>query len=491
MEKNQIKQNDYFNKAFAEICEKENLVGANIVVTNENEILERTAYGLQDIEENIPSSTDTVYRIASISKTVGSIGLMQLVEKGLIDLDEDISKYLGFLVRNPKYPNDIITVKMITMQTSSIQDGYDDENPEYDDIHKGYNGINGTYIDVTLKELLTDTNSKYYTPLTYGNYKPGTRFCYSNFGCGIMACIIEKISGELYVDYMENHVFKPLNLNASFKAKRIKDHSYIASMYYLSSKGLHKCSKEGFINSGLPVYELGNNFRGPAGGLFITMTDLSKIMRMFLNYGTYNNVQILKRETVERMYQEEWCGLPGDEYRAKGIQMRIIEPVPSMVLRGHTGGAYGVKSYMFFNLKHKLGACFITNGINNRDGSSCQRVFDETQKLWIKMYSTSLPSKVEIHENMVKLEEREIHQKNLLINQSNPYILGKTLADLLSTLAIFNENELSYTFNYHDKHLVINNIIMYKDELYVNLLETLKALDVKYVYKDNVYYLEY
>lgn len=473
-----------FNEKFNEICKDENLVGANIVVADTNNILELASYGLQDIDEKTPSTENTIYRIASISKTIGSIGLMQLYEKGLIDLDEDISTYLGFKVVNPNYPNDKITVKMLTMQTSSIQDGYDDENPDYDDIIKGYNGINGTYLDVSLKTLLTDKTSEYYTNLTFGNYKPGTRFCYSNFGCGIMACIIEKVSGELYVDYMENHVFKPLGLNASFKAGRLDHQENIATMYYRNSCGLRRVKKDGFVNSGLPVFPLGNNYRGPAGGLFITMKDLSILMRVFLNYGTYNGVKILKRETVEEMYQITWEGYPkNDDYRAKGLQMKVIRNVDCFTLRGHTGGAYGVRSYMFFNLKHKIGACFITNGIDSDSESlNCRNAFYKTQILWLEKHSQYMPTKAIINKKEIILPERMIKHKNLFIDNQK-YILGKAFCDVIDKVGVFDEDKLTLTID--DK--VINNIIMYNDDFYIDLLSSLEMLNIKHVVnKDNV-----
>ena len=91
--------------------------------------------------------------------------------------------------------------------------------------------------------------------------------------------------------------------------------------------------------------------------------DLSVIMRMFLGYGTYNGIKILNRETVELMYQMHWVGSPsGEDYKAKGIQMKVLNH-HEIPFRGHTGGAYGVRSYMFFSLEKQIGTCFITNGI--------------------------------------------------------------------------------------------------------------------------------
>ncbi|MDD3106585.1 MAG: serine hydrolase, partial [Bacilli bacterium] len=192
-------------KQFVSICQGAKLVGANFVIVREDEIVNQFTYGWQSLAQKKETSERTIYRIASISKTVGAIALMQLVEAGKMDLEKDISDYFGFLIRNPKYPNDPITVKMLTLQTSSIIDGYDDENPLYDNIKKGYNGINGTNLEVSVKDLLVANEGPYYTPLTFSDYKPGTRFIYSNFGCGLMACLIEIASKEYYNDYMENH----------------------------------------------------------------------------------------------------------------------------------------------------------------------------------------------------------------------------------------------------------------------------------------------
>ena len=466
---------------FKEICENKHAIGANIVIADTNNILDEASFGYACQEDNELSTRDTIYRIASISKTVGAIGLMQLVEKGLIDLKEDISTYLGYEVRNPKFPNHVITVEMLTTQTSSITDGYDDENPKYDDIRKGYNGVNGWPIDVSLKDLLTNPDSPYYTPCTFADYHPGARWTYSNFGCGIMACIIEKVSGEYYVDYMENHVFKPLGLDASFKASRIKNKDKIARMYAYYNDSLHNHPKEKFINSTLKQYPLGDNYRGPAGGLFISMPDLSVIMRMFLGYGTYNGIKILNRETVELMYQMHWVGSPSSEdYKAKGIQMKVLNH-HEIPFRGHTGGAYGVRSYMFFSLEKQIGTCFITNGIYAKEENKlCQELFDETQRLMIDNYvKYSIPIKAKFLDNEIILPNRKIIDNELFILDKK-FIKGMHLADTLNVVGIFKEDDLTFTIN----NYVINNVIYYHNTVYIPFLETLDNLDIKYTKGD-------
>ena len=188
---------------FIKICEQFNLKGASVAFYKDGNL---TSYqmGYMNDEDKIETRPNTIYRIASISKTILAIGAMKLFEDGLLDLDKDISEYLGFKIRNPKFPNHIITTRHLMTQTSSITDGFDDEEMENDSRVDGYNGVNGRILGIPLETMLVPNDSPYYSDLTYSDYEPGTHFIYSNFGCGILACIIEKISGK---NYARNIVF--------------------------------------------------------------------------------------------------------------------------------------------------------------------------------------------------------------------------------------------------------------------------------------------
>jgi len=107
---------------YLRFIERYNMVGANLVLIDKNRNIECIPSGYQSIENNVITKTSAIYRIASISKVIVAICIMQLYDEGLVDLDEDISKYLGFDVRNPGFPNDKITLRMIMTQTSSITD---------------------------------------------------------------------------------------------------------------------------------------------------------------------------------------------------------------------------------------------------------------------------------------------------------------------------------------------------------------------------------
>src|SRR5690606_7988971 len=106
-----------------------------------------------------------------------------------------------------------------------------------------------------------------------------------------------------------------------------------------------------FIDSTYPDHPLGNNFRGPAGGLFVSMQDLRKIMVALMNDGKYKNIRILNQETVDTFLNMNFFACRNYEEK-------------QATLHGYTGGAYGVCSVMYFSKAKKTGVCFIANGGN-------------------------------------------------------------------------------------------------------------------------------
>ncbi|MFA6375236.1 MAG: serine hydrolase [Bacilli bacterium] len=359
--------NNNFKEEFIKSCSFSRLVGASVVVIKGNDIKFSDSYGYSDFENKIATTPDTIYRIASISKIIVAMAIMKLVEDNKIHINDDIQDILGFSIRNPKYPDIPITIKMLMTQTSSITDGFinDDELIDDEEI-KGYNGVNGTHLKVSLEDLLIPEKSKYWTSSTFSDYEPGSKFIYSNFGCGILACIVEKVSNKLFTDFVRDTILLPLDTDASFRPGDIINKEKAANIYLPEhSSNSYKISRDfaSFVENFYPVFPLGENYRGPAGGLFISTIDLSKVMICLMNDGVYKDKVILKKSTVEMMLQTHWFGNSDDDsYKAKGLQMRILDKYPGILLRGHTGSAYGVISYMFFNKETKTGICYVTNG---------------------------------------------------------------------------------------------------------------------------------
>lgn len=352
------------------LLSKYEISGVSILHTNLDNIDYMINLGYEDIENKKLTSPNTIYRIASVSKIIVALGVMKLVEIGALDINADISNYLGYQVRNPYYPNEIITLKMLMTQTSSISDG----NHET----LGYDGVNGKQMNVSLQRLLSDPTYEYYYENTFTKEIPGSTWLYSNFGCGILACIIEKMTDKLFIDYIKEILLDPLAIDGGFSIKQIKKIDNIASLYNYQNGKLNLCrNQEMFFNLNYPKYELGNNFRGPAGGLFISATDLSKIMLMMMNKGTYQNKQIFEASTIELMEQVHWKGISYDpSYRAKGLQLNLLDGFSKETLKGHFGCAYGLRSFMLYNQHH--GYIFLCNGADyHGDGDHMVKMEEE------------------------------------------------------------------------------------------------------------------
>lgn len=345
-----------FLNDYSEFVKQFNMVGSNVVFLRKDGYQESVSTGFANIEKNILSHKDSIYRIASISKVIVAIGLLKLYEDGLVDLDEDISYYLGFKVRNPLFKDDKITLRMVLTQTSSI---IDDGTIE-DGIYKGYDGSNCTDDYIKLEELLTPGSARFYKG--FSSYKPGTNFIYSNLGCGILACVCEKITNKYFPDYIIEVLLDKLDIKSGFRLENLKYKENLVG-HYTFNEGKFNLYRDydSFLKVQCLKYPLGDNYRGVAGGLYITSLDLCKIMSMLLNKGVYNGIRILKESTVIEMEKVQWSGIPLDPtYRAKGLQMIIMDQFTKSPLKGHFGNAYGLRSFMLYN--ELGGIIFLCNG---------------------------------------------------------------------------------------------------------------------------------
>lgn len=339
------------------ILDKYEYAGISVLHATKEGVDFHMCLGKQDIEEDIDTKENTIYRIASISKIIVALCAMKLVEEGKMDIHEDVSKYLGFTLRNPNHPDKKITLEHIMTQSSSITDGFDDPN-------KGYDAVNGPSIYVPLKEILTNPDYEYYNPKTFLDAAPGEKWLYSNFGCGILGCIVECVSGKLFTDYVKEVLLDPLEIDGGFRAGQVVKKDMIASLYNYNDTGYKKTrTGEQFVQYMFPVYPIGDNFRGPAGGLFISPKDLSKIMIMMMNKGVYNGLRLFKEETISEMEKVHYDGYIYDrQYKAKGLQLCHLPFYTKEPLLGHFGTAYGLKSFMFYNREN--GYIFMCNGSN-------------------------------------------------------------------------------------------------------------------------------
>ena len=323
-----------------ELVKKTNTVGLAVAVVKEGQLIYTHSFGYKDVEKNMPLNDSDIFRIASISKSFSSTAIMQLAQAKKLGLNDDFSTLVGFKVRNPKFPETIITLKMVLSHTSSINDseGYfnlDAINPE-----KGKNWEK-----------------------CYSNYEPGTGYLYCNLNFNMVGAVIEKITGERFDRYITNHILNPLGLYGGYWVESLSPERLVTLYEYNSSLKKFTPSPLAYAprTEEIKNYVMGYTtpIFSPTGGMKISATDLAKYMTMHMNYGKYDGKRIIAKKYSKLMQtkvsDEEAYGL------ALRLESKLIE---GKILTGHTGSAYGLFSAMFFDPKEKFGIVVITNGTN-------------------------------------------------------------------------------------------------------------------------------
>ncbi|NMD37481.1 MAG: beta-lactamase family protein [Christensenellaceae bacterium] len=356
-----------FSKKIDDVFSKFNTVGGSYVVYYKGEKVYSHNYGHSYRINSELVDNSTKFRVASISKMVTAVGVMQLVEKGLINLDSEIGDILGYKIRNPYYSDYPITIRMLLCHTSSIQDT-----------------ARSAHNRGTIKQMLGPNRVN---DNSFIKQKPGSKYQYSNFAFGLLGSIIEKVTGVSVDDYMRNNVFKPMDIDASYYAKNLKDKN-IAARYYNDTC---VATVEYYINEEKEnKYDPERNYSTVIGNLWISSDDLSKILCMLSGNGFFNNSQILKKSTVENMRkpQKGEFYITADTPYCLGMEMKdnIIEGIK---LLGHQGLYYSSYCDAFFDYNNMLTMVLLNNGIKvvRIDGtnSMARELFMLTYKYLIQL----------------------------------------------------------------------------------------------------------
>jgi CubicO group peptidase (beta-lactamase class C family) len=323
------------------IMDKFHAVGLSVAVVKNGDIIYSNSFGLKNIENNVPLKNSDLFRIASISKSFSATSIMQLVEAGKVSLNDDFSDLIGFKVRNPKYPNTIITLKMVLSHTSSIND------------KEGYFSLD--YIDPSKNPNWENC---------YNDYEPGKGYEYCNLNFNMVGTVIEKLSGTRFDNYVKLNILDPLGLYGGYCIDSL-DNSRFATLYnYDSQSNKFTASPAAYDprSEEIENYIMGYStpLFSPTGGMKTSAIDLAKYMTMHMNKGNYKGVKIISNESAETMQTPV----------SEGYGLAILTTdnlIPGKSMKGHTGSAYGLYSAMFFNPEEKFGFVVITNGCDPTD----------------------------------------------------------------------------------------------------------------------------
>ena len=282
------------------------------------------------------SDLETVYMIGSITKTFTATTLLQLNESNLIYLDGDINDYLPFDIRHPDYSSTPITIHMLLTHTAGLARDFYYGITYYFDKQliqwmNTFLGTNFTYWDPkpSLEEFLNGSinpSGLYYNPNNWVS-EPGTEFLYSNAGFELLGYLVEQVTNQSIVEYVQENILDPLNMTNS-------------GYNYIDFTGKNAIPYERIYGSNfaIPFYNLSLN---GAGSLRSTVPDLAKYMIAHMNQGEYNGFQLLTPEKIELMHKKHVL-IPGSEPAGYGLGWFITDGI-----QGHDGATPGFLSSMY------------------------------------------------------------------------------------------------------------------------------------------------
>jgi CubicO group peptidase (beta-lactamase class C family) len=313
---------------------------------------------------------DDPARIASISKLVVALGVMRLVEQGGIDLDGDVSDYLGWRLRNPAFPDVPITLRLLLSHRSSLRDEVNYVIP----------------LGGTVQAVVADP--KAFDP----EHAPGSFYRYSNLGFPVIGTVLEKATGERFDRLMRRLVLEPMQIDACFNWSGCSKDKIARHVVLYRASGavalddLKGKPPECLVNKApdapcdLEAYRIGTHggLFSPQGGLRISVRDLATIGQLLLRKGRLpDGTRLLSEAGIAEMMRPHWRadGANGEQekgfYCAYGLSVQILGQCPpgddpfgdGRTRFGHAGDAYRLKSGLWIDPERGTGIAYFATGI--------------------------------------------------------------------------------------------------------------------------------
>jgi CubicO group peptidase (beta-lactamase class C family) len=291
--------------ALQPFVDSHSLAGAVTLVASSNNILGVNGVGYSDVGAKKPMRPDTMFWIASQSKSMTAAAFMMLVDEGKVNVDDPVEKYLPefkgqmLIVERDgettvlKKPSHAILVREVLSHTSGLPFSSRVEEPTLDGL--------------PLREAVM---SYALSPL---QFEPGTKYQYANAGINTAARIIEVVAGMPYEDFMQQRLFKPLGMKDTTFWPTEKQTRRIAKSYKPNA------AKSELVEIKIdqlhyPLSDRAVRFPMPAGGLFSTAQDVAKFCQMILNGGELGGKRYLSENAVKMMTSKQTGGAVKDSY---------------------------------------------------------------------------------------------------------------------------------------------------------------------------------
>ena len=359
------------------------------------------AEGLADIARSRAVSIDDPVRIASISKLVLAIGVLRLVEEGKLDLDTDVSTYLGSRLRHPQFPDTPITLRLMLSHRSGLTDNA---------------GYWATPLDGDIRQILDD-------PRAWDTRAPGTWFRYTNLNSPLVASMMERVTGERFDELMQRLVLQPAGIDACYGWETCTEASAARAVVLYDENRVPvvdnnqgskpdcnvRRAREGSCD--LALWQPGRNGGAfsPQGGLRISASGLARIGRLLLGGGEIDGVRVLSPASVATLTTPQWVYQPGNgqtwedgepepppgvpratmcRYGQGTITLATDhpdcgdDPFGDGIARvGHSGNAYGLRSGLWIDPASGTGVAYFATGMDGAPVGSHSAFTAEEERL--------------------------------------------------------------------------------------------------------------
>ena len=315
--------------------------GLAALTIKEGKIFWAGYYGWANIETKTPVTQDTLFQLASISKTVTACMIMQQVEQGKLKLDVDINTLLPFKVRNPMHADKPITLRQLLTHTSGIRDNWSVlENTWVK------NGDFKKPLAESLPAYLVEGGEFFSAKKSFYNWAPGTKNQYCNVAVALAAYVAEAKLKTPFETLCQQGLFKPLGMEGTAFLLASVDPKKVAMPYaYRKKTGSFKVlGHHGYLDF-------------PAGTLRATAPHLARFLMMFMGEGKAGEVRVLKAATVESIKKIQFPKID----KKQGLAW-YYDRIAGKQMIGHDGGDPGVATQMFCDPGKSTGIIVLMNG---------------------------------------------------------------------------------------------------------------------------------
>jgi len=287
-----------------------------------------------------PVTAETLFQVASVSKTVTTVVVLQQVEAGAISLDAPVNDVLPFQVHHPRYPDRSITVRHLLTHSSGLKDNWD--------VLESTTASNADFhlpLGESLRKLLVPGGEWYSAKKSFSKSAPGSRNRYSNVGMALAAYAAEAASGRTFETLAADGIFVPLRMShTSFRLNDLR-RDLIAEPHEYKRSSYVALGHHGYLDY-------------PAGTLRVTPTHLRRFLLAIMRGGEYDGARILRQATVNEMLRVQDSSL--DATMCLGW---FQEQFSGVKMFGHDGGDPGVSAEMWFhpNGQNEFGVILMMN----------------------------------------------------------------------------------------------------------------------------------